>query len=125
MKPYTKKQIDAMRSAIAGAWLTLRDMGLRAEAFRAGLPEKRLDLVLGGVRERITWHEQRAADEQSTAEHFRAHPAIYGNATPEMIARFEALAVTRDKGAAWYRAPLERVEREGLPPEIVAYDPTA
>lgn len=124
-RPFTKRQTDAMRSAIAGAWIALADRGLRSETFRAGLPERRLGLVLGGLRERIAWHEAYAARDRETAAHFRAHPELYGKATPEMIARFEAGAATYDNGAAWHRALLERVERDGLPPAVAEFDPTA
>lgn len=124
-RPFTKRQTDAMRSAIAGAWVELADRGLRVDAFRAGLPERRLGLVLGGLRERIAWHETHAARDRGAAAHFRAHPHLYGSATPEMIARFEAGAAKYDKGAAWFRALLERVERDGLPPAVVEFDPTA
>jgi hypothetical protein len=124
-RPFTKRQTDAMLSAITGAWLELADLGLRAEAFRAGLPARRLDLVLAGLAERIVWHERHAASDRATAEHFRAPPGIYGDATPEMIERFTAGAAKYDKGAAWFRALLERVAREGLPPVVAEFDPTA
>lgn len=125
MRSMTKRQTAAMQSAIMGAWLNLRDMGLRVESFRAALPGKRFDIVLGGIRERVAWHEQRAQESRATAAHFAAHPEIYGDATPEMIARFEASAAKYDKGVAWFRALEQRVLADGLPTEVAAYDPTA
>lgn len=124
-KPYTKKQVAALQSAIAGAWINLRDMGLRAEAFRAALPEKRLAVVLGGIRERIAWHEDHATRDRASADHFRAHPEVYGKSTPEMIERFTAGAAKYDKGAAWFLALEQRVLADGLPSEVSTYDPTA
>lgn len=124
-RPFTKRQTDAMRGAIAGAWLVLADRGLRVETFRAGLPERRLAIVLAGLRERVAWHEYHASKNRATAAHFRAHPELYGKATHEMIARFEAGAAKYDKGAAWHRALLERVERDGLPPAVIEFNPTA
>ena len=86
MRKLSKKQIDAMRSAITGAWVTLRDQGLRIDAWRAGLANRRRELVLAGLRERIAWHDRQASEKRAAAEHFRQHPTVYGDATPEMIA---------------------------------------
>lgn len=124
MRPYTKKQIEAMRSAIIGAWLSLRDMGMPAEVFSRALAEKRSSVVLGGLRERIAWHQSHVAESRGTAQHFRAHPEVYGQSTPEMIERFEVAAAKYDKGAAWFRVLEQRVESDGLPPEVIVYDPT-
>lgn len=121
----TKKQIEAMQDAIAGAWVSLRDQGLCLEAWRTGLDEHRLRLVLAGIRERIAWHEHHAAESRGTVAHFQAHPELYGRSTPEMVERFTGLAAKYDKGAAWFRALLERAEADGLPSEVTAFDPTA
>jgi hypothetical protein len=121
----TKKQIKAMQSALTGAWLTLRDMGLPAAVFSARLPEKRLELVLGGVRELAAMNEGRAVECRATAAHFTAHPSVYGEATPEIVDRFTALAAKYDKDAAWFRAMEQRIASEGLPPDVVGFDPTA
>lgn len=125
MKPYTKKQIKALQSAIMGVWLSLRDMRMPAAVFSRVLAEKRLDVALNGVRERITWHEWHAQEGRASADHFRVHPSVYGNSTPEVIARFEAKAAKYDKGAAWFRALEQRVLTDGLPAEVAEYDPTA
>ncbi len=74
-KAYTKKQIKAMQDAIVSAWLVLRDMGMPAAVFSRGLAERRLGMVLGGIRGRVAWHESHAAEDRATAAHFRAHPA--------------------------------------------------
>lgn len=64
---------------------------------------------------------KRSADERASAEHFRAHPEVYGAATPEMITRFENLA-DGDAGAAEeVSAVADRLEAEGLPPEVAGY----
>lgn len=125
MKPYTKKQVKEMRDAIMGAWLTQADRRMPVAVFSRILVEKRLDVVLGGIRERVAWHEHHAAEARATAAHFRAHPEVYGKSTPDAIARSEASALKYDKGAAWFRALEQRVLADGLPQEIVEYDPTA
>jgi hypothetical protein len=124
MRAITKKQIAAMRSAIMGVWLTVRDSGMPGAVFSRVLSEKRLDVVLIGLRERIAWHEEHAAQDRGSEAHFRAHPHVYGKSTPEMLERFAAGAAKYDKGAAWFRALEQRVIADGLPAEVIAYDPT-
>jgi hypothetical protein len=123
-KAITKKQIAAMCSAIMGTWLAMRDRGMPGTVFLRVLSEKRVDAVLDGLRERVVWHEEHAAKDRGSAAHFRAHPHVYGKSTPEMIERCSAGAAKYDKGAAWFRALEQRVIAEGLPAEVIAYDPT-
>src|SRR5688572_475438 len=73
----TKKQIRAMRDAITGAWLTLASMRMPAAVFSRALLEKRLDVVLNGIRERVRWHEEHAAQSRGTVDHCLAHPELY------------------------------------------------
>ncbi|MBX3203990.1 MAG: hypothetical protein KF764_02915 [Labilithrix sp.] len=121
--PFTRRDLAEMRDAIEFASLYYRpirgDFDTRPdtypERFQAFLEANRKRVVLWGIENRRLMFEGRATEQRKTAEHFRAHPGIYGDATPEMIARFEGLASESTKEADFYAGLVARVEAHGIP----------
>ncbi len=57
--------------------------------------------------------------------HYREHPEVYGDSTPEMIDRFTGLAAESRKDVARADALLAKIAAHGLPAEVVDFDPFA
>jgi hypothetical protein len=130
MKAWTKKDIKVLCQAISTFWLVNRPLGdslaehERALAeVRAYLAEHREEVVCAGVAELGGIAAERARQNQETAYHFRSHPEVYGKSTPEMIERFTRFAAENHRDLAWAEKLVARVQAEGLPPEVVAFDP--
>lgn len=134
MKRWYKKDIKSMRGAI-DSWLLVnrpaphkgiagQSLGFR-DAARAHLSdlEKRKAVVLGDIRMLRNRAKERGQENTEAARHFEANPAIYGNSTPMMVERFDQLAAENAKGVTKLNKLLARIEEEGMPPEVVAYDP--
>lgn len=62
----------------------------------------------------------RAAKNRDTAEHARAHPAIWGSATDEIVERFTRLTADEARKAKMYYALAVRLRTEGMPPPLEA-----
>ena len=146
MKKWTKREIKSCCDAISGFWVHHRDSAARThataelarviDADRAGIVERGLE----GLRR---LGEGRAVASDKTADHYRDHPELYGppdkthwssedrrrltrdELVANTVSRFRLLAAEDRKGAAWIAALVERVRVEGLPPEVVAFDPAA
>jgi hypothetical protein len=129
MAKWTKKDINELCSQLDGAWLFVRPHDVSgwaaaAERFRAVLavPQARKEAVLGGVR----------SFEQLFARRYNEYCATIGNEIArfgktlddELVQRFTGLARETDAAAKRATQLRERVLSEGLPPEVVAYDPT-
>jgi hypothetical protein len=132
MSKWTKKDIKSLCGAISTFWLYNRPLGSSArealdaaEAVRRHLAEHRAEIIIAGIAELRGIAEDRTRQNQETADHFAAHPEIYGSSTPEMIKRFSDLAADNRKAVTRMTVLIARIEAEGLPPEVEAFDPTA
>ena len=121
-KPWTKKAIKSLQSQLT-SFVVCHRMHYKPEHIASVIREKRLDVVLSGLRSFLAMHEDRAQKNAETADRFEAHPEVYGRATPEMITRFRGLAEDERKAAEGVRALITKVEAEGLPPDVLAFDP--
>jgi hypothetical protein len=125
-----KKDIRALCGHLDSFWLQVRphDVGQWEEAkqkLRQALtyPQNRTEIVLAGVR----------SFEQMHAERYRQNCETVGNELArfektledEIVQRFIKLAREEDASGKTATRLRERVLKEGLPPEVLAYDPTA
>jgi hypothetical protein len=91
---------------------------------RAAIAAKRQDIVLADLRST----RARLAERYSKTCECIGNALvrnIYGNSTAEFVERFKAQACEEDEAAKKAEELVLRVVREGLPPEVVAYDPYA
>lgn len=115
---WTKKDIKAVAQALVGFHLTNRlwipgeVLRVRVEANAAAVASSELDAFAAMLTER-------AQKNEDAARHFERHPSIYGDATPEMIARFDGLAKEDQKSADKARALAARVRAEGAPADAL------
>lgn len=130
MAKWTKKDISICKNALSSFWLVNRPLGdsLRERevayaAVRQHVTDHRVDVVCGGIAQLRQISNERALKNQQSADHFAEHPNVYGSATPEMIARFSKLAADDRKEATKAQMLIAKIQAEGLPPEVVAYDP--
>lgn len=110
--------------------------------FEEKLAKYRTEIVCSGIRQLRGIVAERAQKNTDHAEHLRAHPEIYGAPDKQIWLSEERKHVTRDeyvrreiaswgsraadegKSVAWSDKLLARIAAEGLPPEVVAYDPS-
>jgi hypothetical protein len=94
--------------------------------FRAWLsePGRRAAIACAHLRGLASLAADRAKRSRETAEHARANPDVWRDGTAEIVARFERLAGEDERGVAGLEKLVARIEAEGLPPEVEAYDPT-
>lgn len=130
MKKWTKRDIKIMCQTISTFWLVNRPLGFSAREHASALAEvreylreHRTQVVCRGIADLGNLAHSRYLENAQTAEHFKTHPNVYGSSTPEMIERFTNLAAESLKDFEKAKALIERVEREGLPDEVVEYDP--
>lgn len=126
---WTKKQIRELQGHLDTAWLLFRPLsnyrGLMSEAeeeFSRILPERRIDLVMSGVR----GAGHRAAERYCTDCEAIGNAIvrrIYGDKTDEFVARFRADAIAEDEARIKQEEVLRRLHSEPLPPEVANYDP--
>lgn len=62
-------------------------------------------------------YEERAISDEMAARHFEAHPNVYGENTPEMIERFDNLAIETRKSIVKLQKLIARIEANGMPPK--------
>jgi hypothetical protein len=128
---WTKKDIGTMRGTLSTFWLYNRPLGDSLSASRDAaevrelLKEQRTEVVLTSLRDHVNMLARRAEEYAKTARYYADHPEVMGSSTLGMIARFENLAKETTKGIDQKVALIKRIEAEGLPPEVVDFDPTA
>ena len=127
---WTKKDVKIMCQAISTFWLINRPLGDSLAAHqralarvREYLSERREEVVCVGIADLADLAAERARKDQEAADHFRSHPEVYGEGTPEMIARFEELAAESRGDVARAEKLVAKIHAEGLPPEVVGFDP--
>lgn len=128
---WTKKDIKTCCSQLDTYWLSRspsrtvqseQDSAERLAFVLAGNGRK--EIVLAGLRGMRELHGERYNQECQTIGNAYARD-IYGAGRDEFVARFIKLAQDTDKERGLYEKLALRVYHEGLPPEVVAYDPTA
>lgn len=131
-KKWTKIDIRACCSQLDAFWLARRGPGslapsvhLEAEHTRAVLANatNRKEAVLAGLRSMRDLHSRRYREYCETIGNQLVRFTEYGK-PDELIDRFIKLARETDKDQRAYEALVLRVHNEGLPPEVLAYDPT-
>lgn len=131
-KRWTKADIRRLTGQLDTAWLYARPLqpahGGRPdgrEAFRTWLAtgDNRTRVVLQGLGGWERRSAGRAQQNRDTAQHARTS-GVWGSSTEEMVQRFERLAAADTKDVQLVQRLVARVKAEGLPPEVVAYDPT-
>lgn len=132
MGKWTKKDIKVLCGTIDTFWLQNRPLsgafGLDSRAHDAAvqkvretLTTRRVDVVLTGIR----------AFERLYSERYNQNCTTIGNEIArfgktlddEIVQRFIRLAREVDKDAKAATSLRERIQAEGLPPEVEAYDP--
>lgn len=135
MKRWTKAEIKQARFALEWAAHSNRPIvgafGARPgereaadAAFREWLAPRRAAIVVAHLRGLESLMRDRAQSDRETVEHARTHPNVWGKATDEIVERFSKLGRESAAAAEKLATFAERIEAEGLPPEVEAYDPT-
>jgi hypothetical protein len=130
MTKWFKKDIKTMCQAIASFWLvnrplgdSMRDHNAALDEVRAYLQEHRPLVVCHGIAELGGIAQEREQKDLDFVEHLRIHPHVYGTSTPEMIERFSKSAAENHKTVMKAEALIAKIEAEGLPPEVLSFDP--
>jgi len=127
-KRWTKTDIRRMCGELDGAWLRCRpppsyvlgDMQAAAERFRSWLSGNRERVILEGLKGLANMSAAREVQQQRTASHWLEH---FDN--QEVHDRFVKFAAAEKRTQQRLCKLIARIETVGLPPEVVAYDPTA
>jgi hypothetical protein len=127
---WTKKDIKTLCSQLDTLWLgrsparTASSEQANAETLKKMLDGNgRKEVVLSGLRAMREMHADRYNQECQTIGNALVRD-IYGAGRDEFVERFIKLAKLTDADRAVYEALVLRVVREGLPDEVIAYDPT-
>lgn len=120
MSKWTKKDTRTVKQQI-DHYVLFNRMYYPAEVMRRDIESRRVAIVCGNLIGFGSMLRSRAEENQRASDHFREHPSIYGESTPEMVERFAKLAAEDSKGAEKAEALALRVEREGLPEEASGY----
>lgn len=113
-KPWTKSDRKRAWTALDGWRLMNGSVSQRAEV--PVEPELQVLAAVRHLKMLRGLYVDRAQSNRDTARHFEANPTIYGDTTPEMVKRFDDLAVEEDKGIAALDKLVARLEAEGMPP---------
>ena len=131
-KKWTKKDIKALCAQLDTYWLSRSpDRTLSSEreararmATQLANVEQRTQVVLSGLRGMRALHADRYLQECQTIGNAIVRD-IYGSSRDEFVERFIKLAKESDADQAMYEALVLRVYAEGLPSEVLSYDPTS
>lgn len=113
--------LEELRSAITDAWLEVRHH----------VSPRRFQETIRGHEKDCTDHtwkklegiwRQYAQSDRDFVAHLRERPEVYGASTPEMIARFEALATEHDRAANRWAGLREWIRQNELPTEFLSSD---
>lgn len=129
-KKWTKKDIAALCGFLNSFWLVHRPLDYRgrdeaAAKMRALLaePRNRAEVVLGGIRGARATCSERYRQYCETIGNQLVRFTAYGQ-PDELVDRFTKMAREEDAAEKKLEKMLHRVLAEGLPPEVVAHDPT-
>jgi hypothetical protein len=131
---WTKKEIKSLCGSLDTFWLKHRpiDSFLSHEAEGAvavrdhlALERHRTHAVLAGIRQFVGLHSSRYRSACESIGNALARPHVYGKGTDEHVAHCIEMAREHDDDRMTTEAILHKVLDYGLPPEAIAYDPTA
>ena len=127
---WTKKDVKALCSTIDSWWLVNRPLdyrGVEEAAAKAremlANPSSRREIVLAGIRGARARASERYSKNCETIGNQLVRFTEYGK-PDELIERFTKLAREEDAENTTLEKMLHRVLAEGLPPEVLAHDPT-
>jgi hypothetical protein len=131
-RKWTKKDVKALCFAIDGFWLSVRPTGgtlaqieeaERRFAELISVPARRVEVVLRDVRGFEQLHAQRYRDNCSVVGN---EIARFGKGLDdELVRRFVQMAKDEDASGKKCTELRERILAEGLPKEVLDYDPFA
>lgn len=127
---WTKKAIEALCTQLSSWWCfnaLYLEPGVKTEDVWDTMPlEVRIKIVIGGLRNFHALLSERAAKYRETAAHYAGVWADTGRPRDldgELQTRFSTGAAEADKDAAIVQKLIDRVDAEGLPPEVVTWRP--
>ena len=127
---WLKRDIKIMCSTLSTFWLTNRppygvtpEQVAEVRSFLAG--PVRVSVVCAGIENLTELNRERAVEALKTAEHYRTHPNVMGTSTPEIVERFTRLAGEYESDMKIGITLIEKIKANGLPVEVLEYDPTA
>lgn len=103
-----------------GAWMDLERERAWRDAVLAATPEHRRAAILRNLENFHALERERAEKYLVSACHFQV-TRVYGNATDEMVARFELLAADAQRDAAKLDVMRAKIEALGLPAEVLSH----
>lgn len=118
MAKWTKVDVKTIASQLTSFHLMHR-MYAPADVIRAKIEAETTSVVVSGLEGWVAYESGRARENDETASHFAANPNVWGDSTPEMVARFRKMSADSRKGAERARKLAERVRIEGVPPEAL------
>jgi len=86
------------------------------------LTAHRIDIIIADFASQEAYHLESAARNRACAESAPITGA-WGASTDEMIARFHTHAQEAETKASRYTSLIARIRAEGLPPEVLEFDP--
>jgi len=121
-KPWSMADRKRAWTALDSWRLSMSGVGRRVPAPTD--PEIQRKAAIWGIAQLVAINEDYARKNRETAEHFRTHPAVYGDSTPAMIAKFKQHADENDRDAERGRKLIARLEADGImPPAPDDYKP--
>lgn len=131
---WTSAEVKSLQGALNSFWLAHRplDSFLSREAEAAekvrehlSVERHRTHAVLADIRGMRNLYAERYRSSCESVGNALARPTVWGESTQEMVDRFLTSAREADADRAAAEALLLKVLDYGLPPEVLAYDPTA
>lgn len=121
-KRWTKKDIRTLQDQLM-SFVLQYELYVDPGTLLTALERDRLTIVLNGLRGFRSLLVDRLTQYGQTADHFETHPAIYGEATREMVERFRSYHRETARDLGKLDRLIARVEAEGLPPEVSSHMP--
>lgn len=122
VEPWKKWEVRKMQGALT-AFVVSQRLYRTVEWMRAAVEGHRQEIVRAETESLRRIFADRADSNLKASEHFRLHPEVYGDSTPEMVKRFADLAAGDFAAESRLLRLLDRLEVLGLPDEVVAFDP--
>jgi hypothetical protein len=119
---WTKKDIEKLKSQLM-TFVLQNEMYYPMSRILVAIEKDPQSIILSNLNGFRSILTERAKRDKETADHFQAHPSIYGLFTPDMVLRFRKLHAECEKDIARIDALIARVQSEGLPPEVVGHIP--
>lgn len=125
---WTKADVKRLCGAIDTYFVVVRPLGALGDfptRFREVLAAHRQDIVVSALAGFERMLHARVTENRAAAVHAVFNPHVWGSSAGSMAARFETLAREAERDIERSEKLVARVRAEGLPPEVIAYDPMA